>query len=194
MVTSQLYWAFVEGDYICCVRVGNRDRRFLCASSQGWWSILWCARRCRGRDEPPHCLPPLQSPKPVHPTAPPDIHPSVKAIKTQITSSTDSPHSHAVLLAALHPHTLIAPRPTPFSIVWLSDTQTMSYQRYPGRLAELGKWIDGERAKRGIAYVVQDGRRGRKTGSQTGSGKSLTPATTSLKTICLFSRSRAITN
>jgi len=44
-----------------------------------------------------------------------------------------------------------------FSIVWLSDTQTMSYMRYPGRLQQMGEWIANERAKRNIRYVVQTG-------------------------------------
>ncbi len=44
-----------------------------------------------------------------------------------------------------------------FSIVWLSDTQTMSYQRYPGRLQQMGEWIASQRVKRNIRYVVQTG-------------------------------------
>ncbi len=49
------------------------------------------------------------------------------------------------------------PRPTPFSIVWLSDTQMMSYQRYPGRMAEMGQWIADEQEEKNILYVVQTG-------------------------------------
>ena len=44
-----------------------------------------------------------------------------------------------------------------FSIVWLSDTQTMSYMRYPGRLQQMGEWIAAQRVKRNIRYVVQTG-------------------------------------
>ncbi len=50
-----------------------------------------------------------------------------------------------------------APAPTPFSIVWLSDTQAMSYMRYPGRMAEIGRWIANERENRNILYAVQTG-------------------------------------
>ncbi len=50
-----------------------------------------------------------------------------------------------------------APVPTPFSVVWLSDTQSMSYYRYPGALASMGSWIARERDARNILCVVQTG-------------------------------------
>ncbi len=51
------------------------------------------------------------------------------------------------------------PEPTPFSIVWLADTQTLSYHRkdYAGSLESMGAWIVNEKNARGIQYVVQTG-------------------------------------
>jgi len=49
------------------------------------------------------------------------------------------------------------PIPTPFSVVWLADTQTMSYYNYPDALAKMGRWIADEKDSRNIRYVVQTG-------------------------------------
>ena len=50
-----------------------------------------------------------------------------------------------------------SPEPTPFSVVWLADTQTMSYYNYPGALAKMGQWIADQKESRNIRYVVQTG-------------------------------------
>jgi hypothetical protein len=49
------------------------------------------------------------------------------------------------------------PMPTPFSVVWLADTQTMSYYNYPGALTKMGQWIADQKESRNIRYVVQTG-------------------------------------
>lgn len=55
-------------------------------------------------------------------------------------------------------HTPIpTPVPTPFSIVWLSDTQSVSYHNYCHALHDMGFWIANERKERNILYVVQTG-------------------------------------
>ncbi len=55
-------------------------------------------------------------------------------------------------------HTPIpTPVPTPFSIVWLSDTQSISYHNYCYALRDMGRWIADERDERNILYVVQTG-------------------------------------
>ncbi len=69
--------------------------------------------------------------------------------KTSLQTTTDTTED---IPAQLH-----LPAPTPFSIVWLSDTQTMTYQRYPGRMAEMGRWIHDEKEDKSIVYVVQTG-------------------------------------
>ena len=50
-----------------------------------------------------------------------------------------------------------APEPTPFSVVWLADTQAMSYQNKTEALESMGQWIMRERENRNIRYVVQTG-------------------------------------
>ncbi|NCC94146.1 MAG: hypothetical protein EOM10_12830 [Opitutae bacterium] len=47
--------------------------------------------------------------------------------------------------------------PTPFSIIWLADTQTMAYHNYPGALTSMGEWIGEQKESRNILYVVQTG-------------------------------------
>ena len=47
--------------------------------------------------------------------------------------------------------------PTPFSIVWLSDTQSISYHNYCHALEKMGRWISDESEERNILYVVQTG-------------------------------------
>ena len=49
------------------------------------------------------------------------------------------------------------PEPTPFSIVWISDTQSMAYCHYTDALESMGRWIVDEREERNILYVVQTG-------------------------------------
>ncbi len=49
------------------------------------------------------------------------------------------------------------PVPTPFSIVWLSDTQSMTYCNYTDALESMGRWIVDEKQARNILYVVQTG-------------------------------------
>lgn len=49
------------------------------------------------------------------------------------------------------------PAPTPFSIVWLSDTQSMTYCNYTDALESMGRWIVDEKDERNILYVVQTG-------------------------------------
>lgn len=49
------------------------------------------------------------------------------------------------------------PHPTPFSIVWLSDMQTMTYMQFPERLQKMGEWIAKERDEKNIKFVVQTG-------------------------------------
>ncbi len=58
---------------------------------------------------------------------------------------------------AVTPEPTPSPAPTPFSVVWLADTQTMSYYNYPGALERMGQWIAQERVNRNICYVVQTG-------------------------------------
>lgn len=115
----------------------------------------------RGRAAP--LFAPAPSP-PVPPPAPPSekeaaalIQSSVPVLVNQLSSKPDTPQYLSQIISALQSDQHSGPRPTPFSIVWLSDTQNMSYYRYPGRLAEVGEWIDGERENRGIEYVVQTG-------------------------------------
>ena len=48
------------------------------------------------------------------------------------------------------------PLPTPFSMVWLSDTQMMSY-RYPRAMSAIGSWIAENRESENICYVLQTG-------------------------------------
>lgn len=57
------------------------------------------------------------------------------------------------------PFPLCTPEPeaTPFSIVWLSDTQTMAYGVDARALGAMGRWIAAEREERNILYVVQTG-------------------------------------
>lgn len=50
-----------------------------------------------------------------------------------------------------------SPVPTPFSLVWLSDTQNMSYYDFPGALESMGRWIADEKQEQNILYVVQTG-------------------------------------
>jgi len=60
--------------------------------------------------------------------------------------------------APVSAHTPIpTPVPTPFSIVWLSDTQSISYNNYRHALYDMGCWIANERKERNILYVVQTG-------------------------------------
>jgi len=49
------------------------------------------------------------------------------------------------------------PVPTPFSIVWLSDTQDMSFSNYPHALEDMGEWISAQKEEKNIQYVVQTG-------------------------------------
>lgn len=49
------------------------------------------------------------------------------------------------------------PEPTPFSIVWLSDTQSITYYNYPHAMEDMGRWIADARVKKNIRYVVQTG-------------------------------------
>jgi predicted MPP superfamily phosphohydrolase len=49
------------------------------------------------------------------------------------------------------------PVPTPFSIVWLSDTQSITYYNYPHAMEDMGQWIADARVKKNIRYVVQTG-------------------------------------
>ncbi len=49
------------------------------------------------------------------------------------------------------------PAPTPFSVVWLADTQSMSYYDYPGALSKMGRWIVDQKDRLNILYVVQTG-------------------------------------
>lgn len=46
---------------------------------------------------------------------------------------------------------------TPFSIVWLADTQTMAYRGYCDALKAMGEWIVSEKETRNIRYIVQTG-------------------------------------
>jgi predicted MPP superfamily phosphohydrolase len=49
------------------------------------------------------------------------------------------------------------PAPTPFSIVWLSDTQSITYYNYPHAMEDMGRWIAEQRVPENILYVVQTG-------------------------------------
>lgn len=49
------------------------------------------------------------------------------------------------------------PVPTPFSISWISDTQSMTYCNYTDALESMGRWIADEKDERNILYVVQTG-------------------------------------
>ena len=49
------------------------------------------------------------------------------------------------------------PVPTPFSIAWISDTQSMTYCNYTDALESMGRWIADEKDERNILYVVQTG-------------------------------------
>ncbi|MEN6634921.1 MAG: metallophosphoesterase [Clostridiaceae bacterium] len=44
-----------------------------------------------------------------------------------------------------------------FAIVWLSDTQDMSFRKYGGAMAKMGKWIAENRERLDMRYVVQTG-------------------------------------
>jgi len=44
-----------------------------------------------------------------------------------------------------------------FSIVWLSDTQDMSFHKYNGAMSKMGKWIAENRERLDIRYIVQTG-------------------------------------
>ena len=79
----------------------------------------------------------------------PELTAAVAVTPTVMPTSTPSP------MQTLSPTP--TSEPTPFSIIWLSDTQMMSYTRYPGRMAEMGRWISEERENRNIIYVVQTG-------------------------------------
>ncbi len=49
------------------------------------------------------------------------------------------------------------PAPTPFSVIWLADTQSMAYYDYPGALTSMGRWIAEQKDPLNILYVVQTG-------------------------------------
>lgn len=55
------------------------------------------------------------------------------------------------------PAPTLSPAPTPFSFIWLADTQSMSYYDYPDALASMGCWIAGQIEERNILYVLQTG-------------------------------------
>lgn len=44
-----------------------------------------------------------------------------------------------------------------FTVVWLSDTQDMSFCKYGGAMAKMGKWIADHRKPLDIRYIVQTG-------------------------------------
>jgi hypothetical protein len=89
----------------------------------------------------------LQAATPVPSPAPPAITTPAR----RIGFPTDTP----VPASAHTPIPTIAP--TPFSIVWLSDTQAISYHNYYHALKDMGQWISDEREERNIVYVVQTG-------------------------------------
>ncbi len=50
----------------------------------------------------------------------------------------------------------VTPAPTPFCVLWLSDTQLMAY-KYPSALSAMGEWIAANRMERNIVQAVQTG-------------------------------------
>ena len=44
-----------------------------------------------------------------------------------------------------------------FSIIWLSDTQDMSYRSYGHALQKMGSWIISMKQDRNVKYIVQTG-------------------------------------
>lgn len=87
------------------------------------------------------------------------------ALKTE-SPAPEAATPKAVTAAANAPAKTPAPTPSPaptatpvlspFSIVWLSDTQLMAFKR-PDALAQMGKWIADNRVKENITQVVQTG-------------------------------------
>ena len=69
-------------------------------------------------------------------------------------SPTPSPAPSPTLSPA--PAPTAAPAPTPFSLLWLSDTQTMSF-RSPLSLLKMGEWVAENRAQYNILEVVSTG-------------------------------------
>jgi hypothetical protein len=67
------------------------------------------------------------------------------------------PPPHTPIPAAISAPPTDTPAPTPFSIVWLSDTQSMTYCNYTDALESMGRWIVDEKDERNILYVVQTG-------------------------------------
>jgi len=70
-------------------------------------------------------------------------------------TATAAPQSAAAPSPA--PTPTATPVPTPFSIVWLSDTQAISYHDYPGAFASMGAWIVARKEADNAVYVVQTG-------------------------------------
>lgn len=81
------------------------------------------------------------------PTASPTAAVSIAPITLE---PTDTP-------VPMTPVPMPTPVPTPFSIVWLADTQAMSYHNNVEALGAMGQWIIEQRAAQNIIYVVQTG-------------------------------------
>ena len=73
------------------------------------------------------------------------------------TEATASPEETPSSTPTTTPAPTATPVPTPFSIVWLSDTQSITYYDYPHAMEDMGKWIADERENSNILYVVQTG-------------------------------------
>ena len=92
----------------------------------------------------------------------PDV-PSVTVVSTELAedgsaatgSAGYAPESSATVSSGGFP--METPEPTPFSIVWISDTQSMAYCHYTDALESMGRWIVDEREEQNILYVVQTG-------------------------------------
>ena len=67
------------------------------------------------------------------------------------------PPAHTPIPAVPSAFPTDTPVPTPFSIAWISDTQSMTYCNYTDALESMGRWIVDEKDERNILYVVQTG-------------------------------------
>jgi hypothetical protein len=55
------------------------------------------------------------------------------------------------------PETITAAEPEQFSIIWLSDTQTLAYQHDDRVFQAMGEWIIAQKESLNIRYIVQTG-------------------------------------
>lgn len=78
-------------------------------------------------------------------------------ISPPVASPMKAPPAHTPIPAFPSAPPTETPVPTPFSIAWISDTQSMTYCNYTDALESMGRWIADEKDERNILYVVQTG-------------------------------------